>query len=254
MLRRNKNYMKMFTFIRVLVILFLFDTIFAQNDEIKIVENGYVEICGSGVIVDGIWINEGIIRADISILENPNSKPITGGYKKGDEIKISAKEGCRYYIFSVSKSGIGDNKGIVVLSKTPPKESVQSCEDYMSFNQSGSYQIDTLDWDFRSVDLTRALYYTANIDLSYKSNLVSSISLKKNDFLWTGECLYRVESIKPASKDKIRDPSGLYETNPAEVFFKKVNDYFYPSGNTIRGEDINKPNDIKKSEYIIRGL
>jgi hypothetical protein len=243
--------MKIFNIGRILILLALYNNIFAQN-EIKIVENTSAEICGHYVIVDGIWVNEGIIKADISVLENQNSKPITGGYKKGDEITISNNEDCKYYIFSVSKSGKNESKGIVVLSKTPPPESLQKCEDYLSFYQSGKHQIDTLEVDLRSVDLTESLHYTANIDLSYKSNLVSSISLKKNDYLWTGECLYMAETISPASKDKIPDPSGMYEVNPAKVFFKKVNEYFYPSTGIIKGEEINKPKETLKSEYIIR--
>lgn len=230
----------------------LYNNIFAQNEDIKIIENSYAEICGHTIIVDGIWVNEGIIKADISVLENPNSKPITAGYKKGDEITISDKDSCRYFIFSIVKSGTNDTKGAVVLSKTPIRSRVQLCETFMTFQESQKFQIDTLDWYFTSMCSDQNKNYSATIDLYYKTNLISSVSLKKNDYLWMGECLYRVETVKPASKDKIPDPNGIYEINPAEIFFKKVSEYLYSSNSTIKGEDINKSNETLKSEYIIR--
>ena len=72
------------------------------------------------MIVDALWVFEGTIKADISILEKQNSKPITGGYSKGDLITLSSEPGCTYYIYSVTKYGNSKNKGLVTLSKNAP--------------------------------------------------------------------------------------------------------------------------------------
>jgi|SRR4030095_10616219 len=242
--------MKILNIVPILIILVLQNNIFSQN-EIKITEKGSVEICGHYVIVDGIWISDGIIKASISVLENQNSKPIIGGFKKGDEIKISSGDDCNYYIFSVNKAGLNASKGYVVISKTPQYEPVQACGDYITFYESQKIQLDTLDWYLMSVVPGENEKSSAKIDLYYNSNLTSSLSLKENDYLWTGECLYMVDTVQMASKDNIPDPDGNYEINPARVFFKKVNEYFYPSADSIKGEQINKPNETG-TEYIIR--
>lgn len=222
----------------VLIVLLLTSFSGAQSTEIKINENDYVEICGRMLMIDGIWMSEGIIKADISILESPNSKPITGGYKKGDEITISSKEGCTYYVFSVSKSGINDSKGTVVLSKNIPLSSVPVCEDSLTFFETRGYKIDSLDWVVAAIKIGDGGKLEAEIYVTYKTSLISGLFLKENDYLWLGECLYRISELnKPflTYSDKTRIPLD------GSLKLIRISDYFYENGKIIKGEEINKP-------------
>jgi hypothetical protein len=194
----------------------------AQSDNITISEKGYTTICGRLLVVDAIWVSEGIIHADISLQDNPNSKAITGGYKKGDEITISSKEGCTYYIFSVVKSGIDSSIGKITLSKSPPLMAVSNCEENLYLGEGSSFAVDTLDWNIYSIN--EAVVY---VKVSYKTAYISEIKLTQGDKIWMGECLYRVHTIIPSWWDKEKNPEGYYEKNPPEVILRKIKNSVY---------------------------
>lgn len=204
------------------MLVFISFKLFAQQGQITLSEKDYIVICGKLLIVDAIWVSEGIIQADISLLDKPNSKPITGGYKKGDEVTISSKEGCTYYIFSVTKSGTDSSAGIVMLSKSPPLMVVSNCEETLTFGEGSSIAVDTLDWNFSSIEEV-----TVYVKVSYKTAFISEITLTEGGKIWMGECLYRIDTIKPEWWDKEKNPEGYYEKNPAEVTFRKIKNSVY---------------------------
>ncbi|MGH2575751.1 MAG: hypothetical protein ACRDFC_08655 [Ignavibacteria bacterium] len=183
------------------------------REEIKITENTAVEICGTMVSVDRIWVNEGIIKADISIFGTTAGKSITGGYKKGDEIIIDEKSDCRYYINLISKSGLRDNFGFVILTTYIPLSAVQVCEENLIFYESITYKIDTLDWYISRIDKDDEVKYKAEVNASYNSLFISNFNLKETDILWMGECVYKLENIVPSG--------GNYKYNAGMLVFKK---------------------------------
>ncbi len=205
-----------------IILLFISLRLFAQQGEVTVSENKSTEICGRLLIVDAIWVSEGIIKADISLLEKPNSKAITGGYKKGDEITISSKEGCTYYVFSVMKTGVDSSAGSITLSKSPPLMAVSNCEETLTFIEGSSFAVDTLDWNFSSIE--EAIVY---VKVSYRTAFISEIKFTEGDKIWMGECLYRIDAIKAAWWDKGKNPEGYYEKNPAEVTLRKINNSVY---------------------------
>ncbi|MBZ0203614.1 MAG: hypothetical protein IT281_01255 [Ignavibacteria bacterium] len=227
----------------VLLILLITSFTYAQSTEITIPESGYTEICGKMLMIDGIWMSEGIIRADISILDSPNSKPITGGYKGGDEITISSEEGCTYYVFAITKSGLMDSKGTVVLSKYIPVPALHVCGDSLIFYETRGYKIDGLDWHVTSIKEGDGGKLEAEINITYNTSIIENLYLKENDFLWLGDCLYEVKHIYKSfvtSSDKTRKPLE------GRISMTKISDYTYSTGPVIKGEDINKPIDHKK--------
>ena len=220
------------------IFLFVISSLAAQSNEIKISESGYTEICGKMAVIDGIWMSEGIIRADISILETPNSKPITGGYKKGDEITISSKDECTYYVFSVSKTGGKESKGTVVLTKNAPLNSVQVCGDSLTFYESKSYKIDSLDWNVASIKDGDDGKLQAEIRITHNTSSFGNLYLKENDNVWLGECFYKVAYL---NRSLMINNGNKWVLDEGKISLKRVLDYSYLTGPVIKGEDINKP-------------
>ena len=131
----------------LLFIAFISNIILSQT-EIILNEGKVSEICGKIVIFDGIWISAGQQFADISVLENERSKPITGGYKKYDKIEIN---NCTYYITAIYKNGINPTGTVKLSSKiTEMSETVM----------------------FGKVELT-------NNDMLYSNDSLSKISIYK---------------------------------------------------------------------------
>ncbi len=212
---------------------------FSQENELLLTETNSLEMCGKTVYLDAVWMNNGIMTADISILDQHNSKPITGGYRKGDEITISSKEGCTYYVFSVSKSGLDGFGGRVLLSKDPPVTPVQICGDTLVWNEGSSYMIDSLDWHIQSIKKSSEGELQAFIKESHQTALIKEFSLKKNNMVWLGECLFEVSSL---SSEMAVHMGNKWELEAGRVVLVKVTSYFYTPGLFIKGEDMNKPN------------
>jgi hypothetical protein len=161
-------------------LLILFTCSFIHSQERFIIpEKDDTTICGKILIVDGIWVSGGVIRADISMLDKPNSKAITGGYKKGDAITISSAEGCTYYITSIRKSGVAGDKGMVELGKKPVGETVSICEDTLNWQSAQSYLFHTFDYNISSIFTGDNGSFTAEIKISQNTNYIKSLYLKK---------------------------------------------------------------------------
>jgi hypothetical protein len=198
--------------------------IFSQDSNIVISETGETNLCGKIVIVDALWFYEETLKADISILEKQNSKPITGGYKRGDEITISSEPGCTYFVYSISKLGGLKSKGIVTLSKSPPISNIDVNKDLITHEEFSTYKFGKFDWFVSSIrnDGGKTI---ANITITQNTVIVDNLVLSKGDLVWLGEKLYKVESINARSEFIKTDPEKIYEPLPGKIEFKAVKEY-----------------------------
>lgn len=222
--------------------------LFAQEERIQIRETEGINLCGHELFVDGIWMNEGIIRADISVLERPNSKPITGGYKRGDTLIIYGADSCKYFVYSITKSGLDSSKGNVILSKIPPPEFLQICEDTLVWKEGIKNWFDTLDYKVTSISKGNDGKLSAELDVAYKSALVTRIILRENDVIWSGECLYRVTYL---IGEMGISKGNKWEVEPGHLVLTRQNFFIHSSNEEIKGID-NPPNVISISHFIIR--
>ena len=205
----------------LLVLIFLGGTVFCQ-ESYSIPESGETIICGSTVIVDGIWFADGVIRADISILETPRSKAITGGYMAGDVITISSKPGCTYYVNSITKSGLKSSKGNVILSINPLVQPIQQCADEMIMDEGRSYKIDSLDWHIAEIRKSDSGKMEAFINVTYLTEKISDFTISENEPVWISGCLYEAIDLMSTSKDIKADPDIICEYLPGSVRLRKV--------------------------------
>ncbi|HMT10455.1 MAG TPA: hypothetical protein PKA39_02400 [Ignavibacteria bacterium] len=212
---------RIFGITALLLLNFLCGSVYCQ-ESYSIPESGETVICGRTVIVDAIWFSEGIIRADISILETPRSKPITGGYMAGDLITITSEPGCSYYVNSIMKSGLPDSKGNVVLSTNPLVQPIQQCADEMIMDEGQSYKIDTLDWHIASIRNSDAGKLSAFITSSFMTEKISEFEISQNDRIWLSGCLYEAADLMSSSKDIMADPDIICERLPGSLRLKKV--------------------------------
>ena len=220
----NSSKMKKIIQYLFFILIALNNSLSFSQDNINIPEGNDTTICGKIVFVDALWVYEGTLKADISILEKQNSKPITGGYKKGDEITISSEPGCTYYIYDISKSGRTQDKGYVTLSKSPPEVIPELHIRSFQQKEGSSFKVGVNDWFIQSITAGGDAYF-ANIIITYNTELVDNIKLSNGEFVWYENNVYRVENIIPKFKDKIKDPLGNYEFNPGIIIFKAVSEY-----------------------------
>ncbi|MFI5211583.1 MAG: hypothetical protein ACHQIH_01770 [Ignavibacteria bacterium] len=222
--------------------------LFSQEERIQIRETEGINLCGHELFVDGIWMNEGIIRADISVLERPNSKPITGGYKRGDTLIIYGADSCKYFVYSITKSGLDTGKGTVILSNTPPAEYLPICEDTLDWKESSKNWFDTLDYKVTSISKGDDGKLSAEIDVAHKSALITRIILRENDVIWSGECIYRVTYL---IGEMGISKGNKWEVEPGHLILTRQNFFIHSSNEEIKGLD-NPPNVISISHFIIR--
>jgi hypothetical protein len=208
----------------IIILLSLSGSLTFSQDNINITEGGDTTICGKIIILDAIWVNEGMVKADISILEKQNSKPITGGYKKGDEITISSETGCTYYVYSVTKFGNSNSKGSVTLSKTAPDIIPEVYDNYISVSEGASFKVGSYDWYVSSISNVGGKT-NANISITQNTALIDNLVLTNGDLVWLGERLYKVESIQKRSEFIKTDPERIYEPLPEKIEFKIVKEF-----------------------------
>jgi len=200
--------------------------VFSQDSNIVVAEGSEAVICGYIVIIDALWYYDGTLKADISILEKQNSKPITGGYKKGDEITISSEPGCTYYVYSIEKIGGLKSKGMVILSKSPPVSSIKKDKDIIIQEEYSTYKFGKYDLFISSIRIDNGKKI-ANITITQNTALIENLVLSKGDQIWLGERLYQVESIQARSHFIKTDPEKIYEPLPGQIEFKAVKEYIY---------------------------
>lgn len=221
----------------LLVLTFLFiQNLFAQD--ITINENEEAKICGKIIRVDGIWIDNGYIKADISTLAQKNSKPVQGSYIMNSELDI--KSGCKYYIKIIQKFGLTGDKGYVTLTdKLDPTDYLDMGLSSVSLN--GKFNIGNKEWT-----VTRISNDDADFEIKSRKGESNIVTLKKNDLIWKGFDLYKITDLVNTSTDAFR-PYW-------EVKFEEVKDYSYLSGLGIPGEWMNAPKETSTpvgSEMLI---
>lgn len=217
--------MKKLSILAGLLTIMLFDAVsYAQADTIKITEGDQSIVCGKIVIVDELWMNEGYLKADISILDKQNSKPITGGYKTGDEITISSAPGCTYYIYSISKTGSLSNKGNVILSKNAPERKIEVRNDEIIMEEYSTYKSGEYSWYVSSIRKNEGKK-TANITITQNTALIEELALTNGEMVWIENELYKVESIEARSEFIKTDPEKIYEPLPGRIVLKAVKEY-----------------------------
>jgi len=208
-----------------LALLFIFSsTTKAQDTNFVITEGSEAVICGHIVIIDALWYYDGTIKADISILEKQNSKPITGGYKKGDEITISSEPGCTYYVYSITKLGSIKSRGEVTLSKSPPVSIIGVKKDMFTQEENSSYKFGNYDWYVESIR-NEGRKTIANITITKNTALIENLVLSEGDQVWLGEKLFKVVFIQARSKFVKTDPEKIYEPLPGKIEFKAVTEF-----------------------------
>ena len=198
--------------------------VLSQDTNYVVTEGSEAVICGYIVIIDALWYYDGSLKADISILEKQNSKPITGGYKKGDEITISSEPGCTYYVYSITKTGGLKSKGEVTLSKSPPVSSIDVKKENITQEEHSSYEIGKYDWYVESIR-NEGRKTIANITITKNTALIENLVLSIGDLVWLGDKLYKVEAIQDRSKFIKTDPEKIYEPLPGKIEFKAVTEY-----------------------------
>lgn len=214
---------------------FFIQNIFAQD--ITIEEGSEAKICGKIIRVEGIWKDNGRIKADISTLAQKNSKPMIGGYKIDDELDI--KSSCKYYIKIIQKFGLRSDKGYVTLTdKLDPTDYLDMGLSSVSLN--GKFNIGNKEWT-----VTRISNDDADFEIKSRKEESKTVTLKKNDLIWKGFELYKISDLVNTSTDALR-PYW-------EVKFEEVKDYSYLNPNTsvIPGEDINVPKGIDSPTMLI---
>jgi hypothetical protein len=221
-----------------ILLIFVSVKCYSQGNELELSERSNLELCGKTIYLDAVWMNDGFMTADISILDQPNSKPITGGYRKGDELVISRDEGCTFYVFSVSKSGLDGAEGKVILSKSPPVSPVQICEDSLIWKEGGNYMVDSVDWEISSIKKNSEGKIMAHIKESYSAKNLRKFTMKKNYMVWLGECLFQVSSL---SSETAVHMGNKWEIEEGRIVLVKVTSYFYTPGLFMKEEE-NKPN------------
>lgn len=225
---------------KLLLLLILLTPLFLSAQELSITENSEAVECGRIIRVEGIWIDNGSIKADISILANKSSKPITGGYKMGDTIDI--KSGCRYFIKLIQKYGVNSNSGYVVFTQE------QDISDYLAIGLStlrlnDKFNIGGNEWLVTGISKDEAQFKVES-GLNY-----DTIRLTKNDIIWKGFEAYYISDIVNESSD------NFYKSWKIEL--KQVKNYSYLNTHDtgIRGEDINAPMGIDSpTQLIIRKM
>jgi hypothetical protein len=107
--------MKTIRLISYLILILVFQQTYSQQAEITLSKSKRADLCERIIFFDNIWFDQGVIKADISILSNPRSKPITGGYKERDQIFIN--DGCTYYLNEIDTNGFSENGGTIKISE-----------------------------------------------------------------------------------------------------------------------------------------
>jgi len=187
------------------------------SENLQIKENTSLEICNWSVAVDGIWIDHGKIKADMSVFQH--GKPLQGGYSKGDKIEIGFDENkCEYYVKDIKKYGKEAGYAILTNKKTERTEVV--CPAEAAVKETGPY---TKLGDVEMGITTKGDVVIASLVIEGK--IQDSFELHKGDNVWAGGCAYNVAEIVNGT---------AYLKNVKELY----NSY---EGPIIPGSEINAP-------------
>ncbi|RPI16202.1 MAG: hypothetical protein EHM58_12450 [Ignavibacteriae bacterium] len=218
---------------KIINLLFLFLLIplisFSQTIDTTLYEKELINFCGKIVVLDGIWVSEGKLKADISVLERVNSKPVTGGYSAGESIFIN--DSCRLYINFIKKTGFKDAVGYAVLTSfIIDIIAADNCTDKMELLIGQTYTLNNKEYKIKELPPIRGLPGEVALE-----SVDEKIVLKIDDIYWNTKCLLKLTYI-----------------DNKKIIFEKQDSYFYSSGDVIPGELINAPVTEDLYKLIIR--
>jgi hypothetical protein len=231
--------MKHILSISILFLLFALTTnAFSQTGEIVITEGSTIEICGRTVAIEGLWIDNFELKADISVYYQKNSKPVTGGYKSGDTIFIS--DVCKHRIKSILKFGL-NSKGKVVLSNHI-KLYIGDVRGGFMMTQSKKYYFGDGDWEIKKVFKDSAEIYSWENGVT-----LNTFILKHDDIVWTGKYAYSISRFIESDDD---------EPDSGGIVFKLIKDLSYINRDSDPEEMLNPPVHLLagNTELIIRKM
>lgn len=205
--------------IYLLIICFLLTisrNLLSQEIDTALSEGQQVKFCGKVIMINEIWIDKGIIKTDISILENENRKPVTGSYKIMDKLIIN--DSCVLYVNNITKQGFYTKEGInhtssrVRISNAPNVYTSKThCLDNPLFIKGSEYiliSFELFQWSIKETHEDEEIPFA---EIKEKSRKISgSLFLKEKDLLWWETCLYELMNIREDS-----------------LIFRKVNSYSY---------------------------
>jgi len=214
-----------------IIFLILFSPALASNvcfaQSVYINEGETAKICGKYVTLDGIWISGGFRKADLSIRDNQNSKPITGGYKNHDTILVSDSKKCIYYVHDIYKEGIL-TKGEIVISTEPAVMMAAIMVSIVSLNEGDDIYADKK-YIVSKISAGKDGAGIVEIKIS-REDLDTTVYFKKGDVIWKENFPFELTEISTVDKT---------------CQFEEMKNYSYKTGDVIKGEDINKPPDGK---------
>jgi hypothetical protein len=215
--------MKHLKILLFIFLLFIAHKCYAQKDAVYLYEGDMTELCGKYVRLEGIWIDNGVRKADISILESQNSKPLTGGYKWNDTLQISEKKKCIFYIHEIYKKGIL-TKGVVKISAEKPEVVLSVMQGIFSLKEGDNIYGDNT-YVISKIKKNSSGIPTVEIKIK-REDLDTTLYYKSGDKIWDEGFPFELSNISA-------------DTKTCE--FTKMDNYSYTSGDSIKGEDINKP-------------
>ncbi|MEM3563213.1 MAG: hypothetical protein QXR19_08290 [Candidatus Jordarchaeaceae archaeon] len=205
-------------------------------ERITIVEGNTVNICGWHVGLSSIWIDNGIIKADLTMWSDKFRKPLSGGYSKGSEVKIGTTN-CTYYVYEIKKFGRNNEKpGYIVLSTQKPETlTTKNCQETEPIEATTRARIGDVHFGLGLVYKEKNGKMAATICPPLNSPLGQDFNVYEGDTLWVGECAYKVEKIV----DGHRKPDGRYENG--YIVLKKHKNLLPDKGPTIPGQWMSQP-------------
>lgn len=174
--------------------------VLSQDIDTTFYEGNQINYCGKIIVFDKVWLNNDTIRADISVLNSENSKPITGGYKMGDAVQIN--DTCSLFVNLIYKAGfehrgkdsysISDGKITLSNAKYVNPKYPKKCEDTLEFYNESKYFVGSYMWSFRDTCIDTNCFIKVD---TKKGEEIKSIDMKEGDLLWSGICLYELTDV-----------------------------------------------------------
>ncbi len=214
------NHLKTFILFTFLVAAVL---CYAQEDAVYLYEGSTTEVCGKYLRLEGIWIDNGVRKADISIMESQNSKPITGGYKWNDTLQISNTKKCSFFIHEIYKKGIL-SRGLVKISAEKPEVTLSVMVGILFFKEGENIYEDNT-YVISKIKKNSSGAPTVEIKIK-REDLDTTLFYKSGDIIWHDGFPFELSNISIDSKT---------------CEFTEMKNYSYITGDPINGEDINKP-------------
>lgn len=195
-----------------------------------------VEVCGQSLMLGGFFIDNYQIKVDIMVFAKPESKPFTGSYTFGDT--VSMLNTCKFPIVYMKKYAIKNPGGTemrfdskVILAHYPLNSNPEYGNTFTMASDDKQKFTDSITWVTKEISMN-----SAHIELQ-KDTQTININLERNSIVWFGENAYYVSNFLAQATD---DPSKAWL-----IEFTRVKDLSYLTGESIPGELINGPHDLK---------